>query len=484
MKINFGGRVLVLGCGSVSQCLQPLLLEHLRMDFSKLTILDFEDNRHAAKPMLEAGATYVQRRVTPGNLSSLLGKYVGRGDLLIDLAWNIDCGTIIQWCHDNGVLYVNTSVEEWDPYLDAEEQSPSDRTLYARHRELRDQVASWRKGGPTIIIEHGANPGLVSHWTKVALLDIAETILRTRRPGKARKAALEGALDASDFAQLAQHSGVKVIHISERDTQIADQPKAVDEFVNTWSIEGFREEGVAPAELGWGTHERSLPDRAFIHSYGPMSQICIAQPGMETWVRSWVPLGGEIRGMVIRHGEALTITEHLTVWDGERPVYRPTVHYAYLPTDAAIASLLELRMRNFELQPSLRIMSDEIISGRDELGVLLMGHDLTSWWTGSQLDIEETRQLVPGQNATTLQVAASVLGAVFWMIKNPRRGFLVPDDLPHDEILAVSGKYLGPCPSLQSDWTPLAGRVDLFAKWGGARRPADEDVWQFQSFLA
>jgi len=65
---------------------------------------------------------------------------------------------------------------------------------------------------------------------------------------------------------------------------------------------------------------------------------------MNTWVRSWVPLGGEIRGMVIRHGEALTITEHLTVWDGERPAYRPTVHYAYLPTDAAIASLHELRM--------------------------------------------------------------------------------------------------------------------------------------------
>ena len=301
MKLNFGGRVLVLGCGSVSQCLQPLLLEHLRMDISKLTILDFEDNRHAVKPILEAGASYVQRRVTKGNLATLLGKYVGNGDLLIDLAWNIDCGDIIQWCHDNGVMYVNTSVEEWDPYLDAEEQSPGERTLYYRHRLLRDQVASWKKGGPSIVIEHGANPGLVSHWTKVALLDIAETILRTRRPGKARKLALEGALNAGDFAQLAQQTGVKVVHISERDTQIADRPKAVDEFVNTWSIEGFREEGVAPAELGWGTHERSLPARSFSHDYGPMSQICIAQPGMETWVRSWVPLGGEIRGMVIRH---------------------------------------------------------------------------------------------------------------------------------------------------------------------------------------
>jgi homospermidine synthase len=484
MKISFGGRVLVLGCGSVSQCLQPLLLDHLRMDFSKLTIMDFEDNRHTVKPILDAGASYVQRKVTQQNLPTLLGKYVGNGDLLIDLAWNIDCGDIIQWCHDNGVMYINTSVEEWNPYLDAENQPPNTRTLYHRHREVRKQVSSWKKGGPTIVVEHGANPGLVSHWTKVALNDIAEATLRTKRPAKGRKAALEAALASHDFAALAMHTGVKVIHISERDTQIADRPKEVDEFVNTWSIEGFYEEGIAPAEMGWGTHERSLPAGAHTYDYGPRSQICLSQPGIDTLVRSWVPLGGEIRGMVIRHGEALTITEHLTVWDGDRPIYRPTVHYAYLPTDAAIASLLELRMRNLVMQPCLRIMNDEITTGRDELGVLLMGHDLTSWWVGSQLDIDETRQLVPGQNATTLQVAASVLGAVFWMIRNPRRGFNVPDDLPYDKVLGVAGTYLGPCPSVQSDWTPLVNRVDLFAKWGGAKRPVDDDVWQFGSFLA
>lgn len=484
MKIPFGGRVLLLGCGSVSQCLQPLLLAHLDMDFTKLTILDVEDNREAAKAMLERGASYVQDKVTPENLGTLLGTYVGGGDLLIDLAWNIDCNDITQWCHDNDVMYVNTSVEEWDPYEDATNLPPTMRTLYHRHRLLRAQTDWWEKDGPTIVVEHGANPGLVSHWTKVALIDIAQAILRTCNPEQQRKAALEAALEANDFAQLALRCGVKVIHISERDTQIADRPKEVDEFVNTWSVEGFREEGVAPAELGWGTHERSLPPRAHTYDYGPMSQICLAQPGIDTWVRSWVPLGGEIRGMVIRHGEALTITEHLTVWEDGRPVYRPTVHYAYLPTDAAIASMLELRMRNYELQPRIRIMIDEIVSGRDELGVLLMGHDLTSWWTGSQLDIDETRRLVPGQNATTLQVAASVLGAVAWMIRNPRRGFHVPDDLPHDEVLAVARPYLGPCPSVQSDWTPLANRVDLFDRFGGARRPSDDDVWQFEAFLA
>jgi homospermidine synthase len=27
-------------------------------------------------------------------------------------------------------------------------------------------------------------------------------------------------------------------------------------FVNTWSVEGFVSEGLQPAELGWGTHEK------------------------------------------------------------------------------------------------------------------------------------------------------------------------------------------------------------------------------------
>jgi homospermidine synthase len=127
-------------------------------------------------------------------------------------------------------------------------------------------------------------------------------------------------------------------------------------------------------------------------------------------------------------------------------------------------------------------MSDEITDGIDELGVLLMGHGLNAWWTGSQLSIHETRQLVPGQNATTLQVAASVLGGLVFMIHHPNAGILVPDDLPHDEILGVAGAYLGPCPSVQTDWTPLASRSRLFEKWG-ARVVSDEELWQFASFL-
>ncbi len=106
---------------------------------------------------------------------------------------------------------------------------------------------------------------------------------------------------------------------------------------------------------------------------------------------------------------------------------------------------------------------------------------MNAWWTGSQLDIHETRQLVPGQNATTLQVAASVIGGLVWMIRNPTKGILVPDEIPFKEILDIAGAYLGPCPSVQTDWTPIQSRSALFSKWGTPAVP-EADLWQFASF--
>ncbi|MFH1381259.1 MAG: saccharopine dehydrogenase C-terminal domain-containing protein, partial [Candidatus Omnitrophota bacterium] len=353
--------------------------------------------------------------------------------------------------------------------------------LYTRHMQIRKMVEDWGKNdGSTAIVDHGANPGLVSHFTKHALIGIAEKIL-AEKPNDPRKSSLEKALRDKNFAKLAQVTGVKTIHISERDTQITNKPKEVNEFVNTWSIEGFFEEGVAPCELGWGTHERNIPKNAFFHKVGPKNQICLTDIGMKTWVRSWVPCG-EMTGMVIRHGEAFSISDRLTVWENGKAVYRPTVHYAYCPSDVAINSLHELEMRQFKLQEKQRIMNDEIISGRDELGVLLMGHDFNSWWCGSLLDIHESRRLVPHQQATTLQVAISVVSAALWMIENPKKGFLLPDDINHEEILKTAMPFIKPFVSYAVDWTPLKNLNTKFTKFD-LNRPKDKDVWQFTTFL-
>jgi homospermidine synthase len=485
-RIRFDRRILLLGCGSVSRCLQPLLLRHVDMPLDRLTIMDFEELRHSIPDTLAAGARYARQRITQENLDTVLSEQLRPGDVLINLSWNIGAEDIISWCHFHGVRYVDTSVEQWDPYADMGARHPTERTLYARQLALRAMVAGWADRGPTAIVDHGANPGLVSHWAKVALCDLATAMLsaKARLPAltRERRARIERALNEDDYPRLAMETGTKAIHISERDTQIGDRPKEVGEFVNTWSVEGFFEEGVAPAELGWGTHEETLPANAMLHEHGPGNQICLAQPGMTTWVKSWVPSCGPILGLLIRHGEAFTISDHLTVRENGSLTYRPTVHYAYLPTDAALASLHECRMSGFRLQQNQRIMTDEIIGGADELGVLLLGHDLNGWWTGSQLSIEETRALVPHQNATTLQVAASVLAAFFYLVRHPDLGLCVPDDLDHREILSVASPYLGPCPSLQTGWTPDQTGPDLFEEFLPAKPPSD--IWQFSNILA
>jgi len=474
--LTFPNRIVLIGFGSVARCTLPILFKHLAIPPERVTIIDFAPEEDVLAPWIARGVEVVRERIEPDSLGRILSDRLAAGDLLIDLAWNIDTGEVLDWCHRHGVLYLNTAVELWDPYDVAPGTHPTELTLYARHMRLRAIRDAWSETGPTAVVEHGANPGLISHFTKQALLDIAAACLAEKRAVGERADRLADHAAARRFNHLARELGVKVIHCSERDTQIGNRPKAMDEFVNTWSVEGFREEGTMTAELGWGTHERELPEFAYEHADGPGGQICLARMGINTQVASWVP-GGPIVGMVVRHGEAFTITDHLTVREHGRAVYRPTMHYAYCPSDAAIASLWELRGREYEIQPRERIMYDEIVCGADILGALLMGHPLGAWWCGSILSIEESRRLVPGQNATTMQVAISVVAAVLWMLRNPDRGLLVPDDLPHDEILTVARPYLGELVSTPSDWRPPA-------RTAAARRGDDPDaIWQFANFL-
>jgi homospermidine synthase len=120
---------------------------------------------------------------------------------------------------------------------------------------------------------------------------------------------------------------------------------------------------------------------------------------------------------------------------------------------------------------------DEISSGGiDELGVLLAGHAKNAYWYGSQLSIDEARQLCPFNNATSLQVCVSVLSGVIWAMENPRRGIVEPDDMDYRRNLEICMPYLGPVVGEFTDWNPLTGRESLFTE------DLDrEDPWQFKN---
>jgi homospermidine synthase len=314
---------------------------------------------------------------------------------------------------------------------------------------------------------HGANPGLVSHFVKQALLNVArDTGHGTEIPA-----------DKTAWARLARDVGVKVVQIAERDRQVAGIRKRWGEFVNTWSSGAFVGESLQPAELGWGTHERHWPLEGMEFGFGCGSSIYLNRPGCSTRVRSWVPKEGPFHGWLISHGESHSIPDYFTVRENGNVVYRPTCYYAYHPCDDAVLSLHEMVGHNYTMQERTRLLREDIADGFDELGVLLLGHARGAYWYGSQLTIQQARQLCPHNNATSLQVNAPALGAVIWAMRNPTAGIVEPDDIDFRVVLDVAMPYLGPVVGVYSDWTPLAGRGTLY--------PEDvdwDDPWQFKNF--
>ena len=463
-KLPFKGKILVLGCGSIGQAILPLIFKHFGIEKKQLSII--EADSRGAKVAKKYGVKHAVCELTKANYKKEIGKRVGRGDFLLNLSVDTSSADIIELCHELGVLYLDTVAEPWKGFYTDSRLSAEERSNYA----LRERILTVRrkhKGGPTAVSCMGANPGLVSSFVKQALLNIARDMsVKTKKP-----------TNREEWARLAQKLGIKVIHVAERDTQVSPKPKEVGEFVNTWSIDGFVSEGGQPAEMGWGTHEKELPPDGREHTFGCMAAIYLERPGFSTRVRSWTPGEGPFHGFIITHNESISTSDYFSVKKNGKVVYRPTCHYAYHPCDAAVLSLHEMAGKNGEQQKRQRLIVDEITKGNDELGVLLMGHKKTSYWYGSDLSIQETRRLVPYNNATSLQVAVAALAGMMYAIENPSLGIIEAEDLDHDYVLKIAKPYLGKLHGKYSNWTPLQDRGKLF--------PEDldrDDPWQFKNF--
>jgi homospermidine synthase len=468
----FPNRLVIVGFGSIGQGVLPLLLRHIDIRPDQIAVITAELRGHEVAE--QYGVRFVETALTPANYRAVLDGWLAPGDFLLNVSVDVSSVALIELCQEKGALYLDTCIEPWPGGYTDPSLSPSARSNYA----LRESALALRAGrtagpsqnAPTAVITHGANPGLVSHFVKQALIDIA----RDADPAIEMPAAPP--TNRADWGLLAERLGVKVIHIAERDTQVAALAKEPGEFVNTWSIDGFFSEGSQPAELGWGTHERHFPADAGRHDFGSQAAIYLMRPGAATRVRSWTPLEGPYLGFLITHGESISIADYLTVRDGDAVRYRPTCHYAYHPCDDAVLSLHELAGKNWHLQTRKRLMMDEIASGTDELGVLLMGPRKGPYWYGSRLSIEEARRIAPHNNATSLQVTAAVLAGIVWAIEHPRRGIVEPEELDFARILEIAGPYLGDVVGVYGDWTPLADRERLF--------PEDldrDDPWQFKN---
>jgi homospermidine synthase len=461
--LDFAGKIVMVGCGSIGQGLLPLILRHIDLAARQITIVTSDDRGRAEAAQF--GIDFHRIALAPDNFRHVLEPLLARGDFLVNLSVDVSSVELVRLCHQQGALYIDTCIEPWPGAYTDTSAAPAERSNYALREtmlRLRDEMGP----GPTAVIAHGANPGLVSHFIKQALLNIAAETTGPVEPPVSR----EG------WAGLARNLGICTMHIAERDTQVGRAPKAVGEFVNTWSIDGFISEGCQPAELGWGTHEHTVPADGELLDTGRAQGLILLRPGASVRVRTWTPAEGPFHGFLITHNEAISSNDYYTVWEHGEAVYRPTVHYAYHPCDDAVLSVHELAGKGWRQQERQRLLMDEIDSGMDELGVLLMGHDKGAYWYGSQLSIAEARRLAPFNNATSLQVAVAVLSGMIWAMENPGQGIVEAEEIDFARNLEICRPYLGPVVGQYTDWTPLSGRGRLF--------PAgidESDPWQFSN---
>jgi len=113
--------------------------------------------------------------VPPGRVEEVAPGRAGRGDLLLDLT---PTGDGFPTCRRRGAVYAGVA----------------------------DRPAS-AEPGPTAVVGHGARPGLLSHFARVALRDLTVKALRAR-PDDPRAAECAKLLHAGAFGRLAASAGV------------------------------------------------------------------------------------------------------------------------------------------------------------------------------------------------------------------------------------------------------------------------------------
>ena len=317
-------------------------------------------------------------------LTPLLTAGGGQG-FCVNLSVDTSSLDIMELCRELGALYIDTVVEPWlGFYFDPQARTGGALELRAA-RDHRSPARRKRPGGDHrgLLLRRQSRHGVLVRQAGAAQCRRRYSASSSRSRRRARNGR------ASTQQRRRQgHPYRRARHPARQATR-----SRMDVFVNTWSVEGFVSEGMQPAELGWGTHEKWMPANARKHKTGCGAAIYLMQPGANTRVRSWTPTAQAQYGFLVTHNEfdldrrllhaAATAARSSTGRPATTPITRATTRCCRCTScSAAPAS---------GRSTSTSSTRHEIVDGIDELGVLLYGHEKNAYWYGSQLSIEETR---------------------------------------------------------------------------------------------
>ena len=453
--IEFKNRIVQFGFGAVGKSFFEKVSKEIKFDKDNYFIISRDKLEYTF--FLELGGklgNFIVADINRKNFKQIFSKYLNEGDLLIDFADGVGTKDFVEWCAYNNVMYLNTGETDWDDnwYNIFEEN--------LKKNELRNQLRqNINVNKYPIVLQHGNNPGLVSHFVKAGLEYIVKKQFKNNKK-------LNILLEQNKFNELAKELDLKEIHVNDNDNQEVKDEFDKNKLYSTWSVDSFFFEMLSEATVNIGTnenidYEKECKKIDFNNGFLEFKELAIDKVG-----KTYYPKGN-FEGFLVPHEETITIAKSLEVKNNDDAIYRPTVMFLYSPCNFAIKYLKQARVndylnpdttkpkdienqiiRGFKYPERTEILyKEQIKDGTEYVGVLLLGSRFEPVWVGNRIKekfLYKNKKLSFWQTPTITPVAMSALAATCWMITNQDRGGIYfPDDIyEYKEIINFAEKYI------------------------------------------
>lgn len=457
--IKFDGRIVQFGFGAVGKSFYEKISKEIKFDENKYFVITM--NSYEFDAFVNLGglvSNFLVREVTRDNFKEVFGAILQEGDLLIDFADTVGTKDFCMWCADNNIMYLNTGEADWpDHWYSIFEENELKRGI----REAHQKTESTNKY--PIVLQHGNNPGLVSHFVKAAIEYIVNTQFKKDRQFKEL-------IKRGRFNEVAKNLGIRMIHVNDIDLQEVKDEYSDNILFSTWCTDSFWFEMLSEATANIGTHEQiDFEDECNLVDYDK-GYLEFQKIAADKKCRTVYP-GGEFEGFLVPHEETITIAKNLEVKDGEKVIYRPSVMFIYSPCLYATNYFSKAKVNDYPNPDPLKpqdvenengqtiirgyvypqnfeiVYQEKIAQGTEYVGVLLLGDNFEPVWVGNRVEtsfLNKDKHASYWQTPTITPVAMSALAAVCWMLKNREKGGIYfPDDIPdYKNIIQTAEKYI------------------------------------------
>ncbi len=457
--VKFEGKIVQFGFGAVGKSFYEKVQKEIKFNENNYYVITADKSEFNA--FINLGgmvANFVEANVTKDNFKEVFEKYLEEGDLLIDFADTVGTKDICRWCAEKNIMYINTGEADWPEnwYSILNENLLKNKLKEEYHNN------NYVNKHP-IVLQHGNNPGLVSHFVKAGIEYIVNTQFK-----KDRK--LKTLIKDNKFNEAAKILGIKMIHVNDIDLQKINDVYNKDKLYNTWCIDSFFFEMLSESTIDIGTHERiDFEDKCKLVDY-KNGFVELKKLAAETKCCTYYP-NGKFEGFLVPHEETITIAKSLEVKEAGKVIYRPSVMFVYSPCEYARKYMKDAKVNDYPesnpqkpmdcenengvtitrgyLYPQRAeiVYKEKIESGTEYVGVLLIGENFKPVWVGNRIELSFLYKNLKDsywQTPTITPVAMSALSAICWMIKNKDKGDIYfPDDIPdYKYILKIAEKYI------------------------------------------